>query len=187
MTRKYNIIYADPPWYENAAAPHTARPKFDRKIMCARRDFNVMKTKDIVSLPIKEISAENCALFLWTTSRHVPDALKVIEGWGFRFVKIVFTWMKTQKNGKPAFGIGYYTKSNSEYVLLGIKGKMPPVNFSISEAVLEPRQRVFSKPETIRRRIEALYGDVPRIELFARIKAPGWDVYGNEVESDINL
>jgi site-specific DNA-methyltransferase (adenine-specific) len=95
--------------------------------------------------------------------------------------------MKVSKNGIPLKGIGYYTKSNSEFVLLGIKGKMPPINFSISESVLEPRGTVFTKPMTIRKRIEELYGDIPRIELFARKEHPGWDVWGDEVKSNLKL
>lgn len=184
--KRYNIIYADPPWWENSPAIHTSRPKFDRKIMYAGRDFPLMRTERIISLPIKELTASNCALFLWSTSRHIPDALKVTDGWGFRFVKIVFTWMKINRDGKPTKSIGYYTKSNSEYVLLGIKGRMPPINFSVGEAVLESRDRVFKKPNTIRNRIVELYGEgTPRIELFARDTTEGWDVWGNQTNNSI--
>ena len=174
---RYSIIYADPPWWENIPAKN----RKDRKILYAGRDFPVMKTAEICALKVPEICENNAALFLWSTSRHIPDALQVIKAWGFSFRKIVFTWMKLCKDGTPARTIGYYTKSNSEYVLLGVRGRMPPVSHSVPEAVLEARDRVFKKPETVRRRIEELYGNSSRIELFAREKHPGWDVWGNQV------
>ena len=97
-------------------------------------------------------------------------------------------WIKTNKNnGKPFFGIGYYTKSNCEVCLIAVKGKPIKVSNSVSSVIISPRQEHSKKPDQIRDKIVELCGDVPRIELFARKKAEGWDVWGNEVESDINL
>ncbi len=83
--------------------------------------------------------------------------------------------------------MGWYTKSNAEVCLIGVKGKAPKVSNSVSSVVIEPRSRHSEKPDEVRKRIIQLCGDVPRIELFAREKKEGWDVWGNEVESDIDL
>ena len=91
-----------------------------------------------------------------------------------------------KKDGRPAFGIGYYTKSGSEICLLFTKKKvLKPISNFVSSSILYPREEHSKKPDEIRDRIVQLYGDVPRIELFARQKAPGWDAWGNEIESDI--
>jgi N6-adenosine-specific RNA methylase IME4 len=179
---KYQVIYADPPWYETGAI----NPFRLDQHGAAHDHFLTMRTDEICGLPVRLACDVNCALFLWSTSRHIPDALRIVEAWGFRFVKIVFTWMKQHKSGKLAMGLGYYTRSNSEYVLLGIKGSMRPITFTVREALLAPRGRPFEKPREIRDRIVQMFGDVPRIELFARQKVKGWDSWGNEVESDLS-
>ena len=100
----------------------------------------------------------------------------------------VFSWIKLNpKNLQPFFGVGFYTKSNCEVCLLGIKGRMKPISNKISSAVLSPRREHSRKPDEIRDRIVELFGDLPRIELFAREKVPGWDAWGNEIESDIRM
>jgi len=97
-----------------------------------------------------------------------------------------FSWIKTNKrSGTPFFGIGYYTKSNCEVCLLGIKGRLPVISNKVSSVIISPRREHSRKPDIVREKIVELFGDLPRIELFARQSTPGWDVWGNEVESDI--
>lgn len=108
-----------------------------------------------------------------------------MEAWGFRYVTVAFNWFKANKSGTPFFGVGYYTKSNSEIALLGIKGRMQPVSNYVSQVVISNREEHSKKPDVVREKIVELFGDVPRIELFARRATPGWDVWGNEVTSDI--
>ena len=181
--KKYNIIYADPAWsYRDKRDKHTR--------MCggALSHYPTMSVKDICSMPIKDITTDNSVLFLWATFPNLPEAFKVIEAWGFKYKTLGFSWIKTnKKNGKPFFGIGYYTKSNCEVCLIATKGKLKPVSNSVSSVIIEPKQAHSQKPESARNRIVELYGDLPRVELFARQKVEGWDCWGNEVESDINF
>ena len=181
--KKYNIIYADPPWsYKDK------RDKHPRMCGGATSHYNTMSLERIKSLPIKDLAEKNCMLFLWVTFPNLQEGLDVIKAWGFKYKTLGFSWIKTNKNnGKPFFGIGYYTKSNCEVCLIGVKGKPIKVSNSVSSVVISPRQEHSKKPDEIRDKIVELCGDVPRIELFARQKTEGWDVWGNEVESDIDL
>ena len=181
--KKYNIIYADPPWsYKDK------RDKHPRMCGGAISHYNTMSIEQIKALHIKDLAADNCMLFLWVTFPNLQEGLDVIKAWGFKYKTLGFSWIKTNKNnGKPFFGIGYYTKSNCEVCLIGVKGKPIKVSNSVSSVIISPRQEHSKKPDQIRDKIVELCGDVPRIELFARKKAEGWDVWGNEVESDINL
>jgi site-specific DNA-methyltransferase (adenine-specific) len=108
--------------------------------------------------------------------------IRLFEDWGFRYRTVGFTWIKTNKNnGKIFFGVGYYTKSNAEVCLLGMKGQLKVVSDSVSSVIISPKERHSKKPDEVRDRIVQLFGDLPRIELFARQKTDGWDVFGNEV------
>ena len=147
-----------------------------------------MSMDEIKALPIPDLADDNCVLFLWCTFPYLDEQIQLFEHWGFEYKTLGFSWIKTNpKNGKPFFGVGYYAKSNAEVCLMGIKGKMKPASNSVSSVVIAPRREHSKKPDEIRDRIVTLFGDIPRIELFARQKTDGWDVWGNEVESDIDL
>ncbi|MDD5022181.1 MAG: MT-A70 family methyltransferase [Endomicrobiaceae bacterium] len=174
---KYNIIYADPPWKYNARNNQNTR--FGGG---AAGHYPVMSYKDIAALPIGNIAADNCALFLWVTFPHLLEQIQIFESWGFTYRTLGFSWIKTNpKNGKPFFGIGYYSKSNCEVCLLGVRGKMVPVNNLVSSCVISPRREHSRKPDEVGERIVTMFGDIPRIELFARKHTDGWDCWGNEV------
>lgn len=180
---KYNIIYADPPWHYN-----DRRNNHTRFCGGAMAHYPTMKTKDICNLPVKDLADDNCILFLWATFPCLPDALQVMKAWGFTYKTLGFSWIKTNKvNKKPFFGIGYYTKSNCEVCLLGVKGKIKPVSNKVSSVIIADREEHSKKPDIVRDKIVELFGDLPRIELFARQKSLGWDSWGNEVDCDINL
>lgn len=184
MRKRYQIIYADPPWKYNSRANHKTR---FRGGACGH--YDLMSMKEICALPIKDIVADNAALLLWTTFPYLQAQLNnVFESWGFEYRTLGFAWLKfNSKNGLPFFGVGYYSKSNMELCLLGIKGRMKPITNNISQVCFAPRGGHSYKPESVRNKIVELFGDLPRIELFARERTPGWDVWGNEVESDIVL
>ena len=183
LDKKYQIIYADPPWKYNSRANHKTR---FRGGACGH--YSLMEMEDIKALPVKNITADNCALFLWTTFPYLKEQLEVFNAWGFKYKTVGFSWLKTNKrNGFPFFGVGYYTKSNMELCLLGIKGKMKPITNKISQVIIAPRNKHSEKPKEIKDKIVELMGDLPRIELLARQKTEGWDVWGNEVKSDIEL
>jgi len=182
---KYQIIYADPAWsYKSKSSPNQINKYSTQK---ASNNYKSMSINDLRNLPIKDITSDNAMLFLWVTFPLLEDCLSVISPWGFKYKTIAFNWIKLNKNHTPWFGMGYYTKSNSEVCLLGIKGKPKVESNFVSSIILNEREKHSKKPSIVRNKIVELCGDVPRIELFARNKTEGWDVWGNEVESDIHL
>jgi N6-adenosine-specific RNA methylase IME4 len=146
--------------------------------------YPVMSMKEIKELPISDLALDNAALLLWCTFPQLDEQIKLFNHWGFKYVTVAFNWIKTNKrDGKPFFGIGYYAKSNSEVCLLGIRGKMKPVSNSVSSIVIAPREQHSKKPDIVRDKIVQLFGDLPRVELFARQVTPGWDVIGNGIDN----
>jgi len=175
---KYSIILSDCPWHYNARN----NPKNTKFGKGASGHYQTMHTGDICNIAVNEITADNCALFLWATMPRLPDALRVMNAWGFTYKTVGFTWMKINKgNREPFFGIGYYTKSCAEICLLGIKGKMKPVSNYVSQMIVEPRRGHSQKPLCTRERIVQLFGDLPRLELFSREKVDGWDSIGDDI------
>ena len=184
--KKYQIIYADPPWkYRQGKSMGT---NFQG---AADAQYSCMDYKEICKLPIKKITDNNCILFLWVTFPMLKEGLEVIRSWGFEYKTVGFVWIKTNANQplKTFFGTGYYTKSNAEICLLATKGsahKLVKSN-SISQIIATSKLRHSEKPHEARDKIIELVGDLSRVELFARKKTKGWDVWGNEVDSDIEL
>jgi N6-adenosine-specific RNA methylase IME4 len=175
---KFSIIYADPPWKYNNRANHKTR---FRGGACGH--YPLMKMAEIAALPLGDLAADNSALFLWCTFPYLDEQIKLFKHWGFRYTTVAFTWVKTNpSNGQPFFGVGYYTKSNAEVCLLGIRGRMEPISNDVSSVIIAPRREHSRKPDCIRERIVELYGDIPRVELFARQSAPGWTIAGNGID-----
>lgn len=181
---KYKIIYADPPWeYRDK------RDKHPRLCGGATKYYKTMTIEDIKNIPIKDISDDNCILFLWATFPNLPESLEVIKSWGFTYKTLGFSWIKTYKESKkPFFGIGHYTKSNCEVCLIGVKGRPPIVDDSISSVFISSIEKHSKKPDEIRRSIVKLCGNgLSKIELFARKKSKGWDYLGFDIDGkDIN-
>ena len=139
-------------------------------------------------ISVAEIADENCALFIWATMPKLKDAFAVIEAWGFKFKTAAFVWIKLNPNSDRLFwGMGAWTRSNAELCLLATKGQPQRKSASVHQVIISHLEEHSKKPEEARRRIEALMGDVPKIELFARRTSPGWDVWGNEVSCDVLL
>jgi len=175
---RYSVIYADPPWKYNNRANHKTR---FRGGACGH--YQLMPMAEIASLPIGDIAAENSALFLWCTFPYLDEQITLFKHWGFKYRTVAFTWIKTNPDTRePFFGVGYYTKSNAEVCLLGVRGRMKPISNAVSSVIIAPRQEHSRKPNEARQRIVQLFGDVLRIELFARSRAPGWDVAGNSID-----
>lgn len=177
---KYQIIYADPPWnYTDKAAAGNRGASFK---------YDTLDTNGISNLPISNLADDNCTLFMWATMPMLPDAFEVMKAWGFKFKTVAFVWVKTNKKADTDFfGMGNWTRANAEIVLLGIKGKPKRISASVRQVLRSPIMRHSQKPDEIRQRIVDLMGSLPRVELFAREKANGWDAWGNEVQSDISL
>ena len=177
--KKYKIIYADPPWsYKDKMAGHSF--SIDHEYETQSKDW-------ISNLPVGSIADKDSVLFLWAVSPQLPEALQVMKAWGFKYITVAFCWSKHHKSGKKVKNLGRWTMGNVELCLLGRKGKPQRITKNIRQLVEAERTTHSKKPDEVRKRIVELMGDLPRIELFAREKTPGWDVWGNEVESDIEL
>lgn len=119
---------------------------------------------------------------MWVTMPQLPKVFEVIEAWGFEYKTCAFTWVKKNKIKDSWFmGMGNWTRSNSELCLLATKGKPKRIDASILSVVDTPIEKHSKKPDVIKDYIVKLCGNLPRIELFARQKTEGWDVWGNEV------
>lgn len=175
--KKYNVIYADPPWsYKDKAKAG------NRGAECK---YPCMNIHDIGNLPVKNLAADNCLLFMWVTMPMLPDCFDLFEAWGFKYKTCAFTWIKKNKKSDSLFwGMGNWTRANAELCLLGVKGKPKREAANVHSVVMSPIEKHSKKPDEVRERIVELCGDVPRIELFARETADGWDCFGNEVVYD---
>tara|TARA_B100000131_G_scaffold240358_1_gene232642 strand:+ start:56 stop:592 length:537 start_codon:yes stop_codon:yes gene_type:complete len=172
--KKYNIIYADPAWsYKDKASAGNRGACY--KYPTQSQDW-------ICNLPVKNISADNCILFLWITMPKLNEVMEVINSWNFTYKTCAFTWVKKNKI-KPSWfwGMGRWTRANAELCLLATKGKPQRINAGVHSIIDTPIERHSKKPDCVRDRIVQLCGDLPRIELFARERVDGWDSWGNEI------
>ena len=174
--KRYDVIYADPPW---RFLTYSEKGKG----RSAERHYPTMAKEEIQQLPVNRISAKDSVLFLWVTAPCLIEGLELIKAWGFTYKTVAFTWVKQNKrNDKPFMGLGYYTRANAEYCLIATKGKvLERKSRSVSSVVISHIERHSKKPDEVRKRIVELYGNRPRIELFAREYSDGWDCFGNEV------
>ena len=175
--KKYQIIYADPPWRFKAYNDETSANWVGNQ-------YPLMDLKEICALPIKNIADENCVLFLWATFPTLDTAFDVIKAWGFTYKTVAFVWIKTNRDTTPFLGMGYWTRSNAEIVLLATKGKPKRVGSNVFQVVMAKRKDHSEKPAEVRNRIIQLIGNLPKIELFAREKLEGWDCWGNQVPKE---
>lgn len=205
MSEKYRLIYCDPPWsYSNtisngAAADH----------------YQTMPIADIKRLPVWDIAADNAVLAMWYTGTHNAEAVQLAEAWGFKVRTMKgFTWVKLNQlaeqhinkaladgevndfydflellNTQTRMNGGNYTRANTEDLLIAVRGSgIERVNASVKQVIYSPLGEHSAKPWEARHRLELLYGDVPRIELFSRGDAAGWHHWGNEnPRNDIEL
>lgn len=174
--KKYKIIYADPPWkYQDSGCNGNAE-----------EHYKVMNLKDICALPIKEMADDDCILFIWGTYPLLPEVLEVINAWGFEYKSIAFQWVKMNKdNGKPFYGLGRWTRGNTEPCFIATKGKPARINNDVFQLVFSKIREHSRKPDEVRQKIIKLVGDLPRIELFAREKIEGWNTFGNEIPKSL--
>jgi len=174
--KKYNIIYADPPWTFKTYSEKGKEKK------SAENHYDCMNIQDIYNLPVQDLADDNCILFLWVTYPLLKEGLQTIEEWGFTYKTCGFSWVKKNKKADSFFwGLGYWTRANNEICLLATKGKPTRVSKSVHQIIYEPIDKHSKKPLVVRDKIVELCSDLPRIELFARQTAEGWDSWGNEV------
>lgn len=173
--KRYELIYPDLPWYYTGGNRHR-KLKIDPK-------YPTMKFNEMAALPIRDIAADDCALAMWATGPKMEEAIQLINIWKFQFITVLFIWIKTNRlentlNYKPA----YWTMPNAEYLLLAKIGHPQRVREDIKQIVFAPIAGHSAKPPIFRQKLVNLFGDVSRIELFARTETPGWDAVGNEID-----
>ena len=178
--KKYQIIYADPPWQYKSKECLAKKSILNGKL---NFHYPTMSLNQIKELPIKNITDDDCLLFLWVVSPMLDDCIEVLKAWGFKYSTVGFVWYKEKTNP------GSYTMSECEICLIGKKGKIPTPRGgrNIRQFIREKKTKHSSKPTEIRQRIEEMFPLQKKVELFAREKGEGWDVWGNEVESDLDL
>jgi N6-adenosine-specific RNA methylase IME4 len=171
--KRFPVIVADPPWTFETWTEAGKGKSPERHYAC-------MSLDDIKALPVRQLAADNCALFLWTTWPHLPHANEVIQAWGFTYRTAGFVWVKqTQDRLGLATWTGYWTRANSEPCLLAAKGKCQRRSTGVHQIIMAPRREHSRKPDEVYERIEQLL-DGPYLELFARTERPGWTNWGNE-------
>ncbi|WP_329381801.1 MT-A70 family methyltransferase [Anaerofustis sp. HA2171] len=179
--KKYNIIYADPPWqFKVYSSKGLGRS--------AESHYPTMSLEEIKRLPVGELAANDCALFMWTTVPLLQECFSIMKAWGFDYKTIAFVWIKQNKRTDSLFwGMGYWTRANAELCMLATKGHPKRQSARVHQVIISHIQEHSKKPEEARDRIVQLIGDLPRVELFARTKSDGWDVWGNEIDCDLKI
>jgi len=191
----YGAILADPPWafqtWWSGRSNKLPSPKkkFSYPSRATTPDYEVMREHELNMLPVGDLAAENCVLFLWICWPILPQAMKLIDAWGFEYKTCAFCWIKGharqiemfQDDIQPHMTLGYWTRSNSEVCLLATRGKPKRSAADVRQAIVEPRREHSRKPDGIHERIERLVAG-PYLELFARQKRAGWDCWGNQTD-----
>jgi N6-adenosine-specific RNA methylase IME4 len=168
----YGAILADCPWsFDNFSVKGEMKnPK---------AHYSCMSLSDIKALPVADLAAKDCYLFMWATNPMLDQCMDTLKAWGFKFVT-AGTWVKTTKNGKIAFGTGYVRRSSNEPYLIGKRGKPSPGSRSIRSVIISPAREHSRKPPEMRSEVELTCPDVRRCELFAREPWAGNDIWGNQ-------
>jgi N6-adenosine-specific RNA methylase IME4 len=184
----FKAIYADPPWaFEmfsgQAKAPHRGQTEA----------YPVMRLAEMQALPVADLAAKDCALFMWIMSSHLVEAIELAQAWGFEFKTDAFYWLKQRLLGAdqidifsgdipaPRIGMGLWTRKQVEPCWLFTRGRPKRQNKGVPQVIIEPRREHSRKPDVARARIEQLV-EGPYLELFARTQRPGWTVWGNQTD-----
>lgn len=168
---QFGAILADPPWRFDAWASGGNRHP--------ENHYATQGSDWIRGLPIDATCARDAVLFIWTCCPHLPEALAVIDAWGFTYKTVAFSWMKANMDGSPYMGLGYWTRANAELCLLATRGHPKRLNADVPQAIYERRREHSRKPDCVHQRIERLVAG-PYLELFGRQSRAGWTVWGNE-------
>ena len=170
--KKYNIIYADPPW------------QYKESWGNGQVGYITMTNEEIKKLSVSSIAEDKAHLYLWVTNPFIKEGLEVCKAWGFDY-KTLITWVKTYKDGTPEMGMGYYFRGCTEHIIFGVRGKMKCQNKTTRNLVVEVNPKLHSKkPHCFKEMVVNCSGNLPRIELFARnvgLFDEGWEYWGNEV------
>lgn len=178
---RYGAILADPPWHYDVWAEGSGRN--------ASSKYDTMNAENIALMPVGDLAAPDCVLFIWITWPRLSESLEVIKAWGFAYKTCGFAWLKAHGSQVDMFrdeidaqvGMGYWTRANSEVCLLATRGKPKRLNADVRQGIISPRREHSRKPEGVHERIEHLVAG-PYLELFARQQRTGWTAWGNQTD-----
>ena len=173
--KKYSIIYADPPWDYKGQLQHTGSG--GNESGGAIRHYPTVPVSEMKTWDVASITEEDCLLFMWSSSPHLDQAIQLGKAWGFRWATVAFVWDKQRPNP------GFYTMSQCELCLVFRRGKIPQPRGArnMRQLVQVKRTRHSEKPDAVRERIEKMFPQQSKIELFARKRYPDWDAWGLEI------
>lgn len=173
---EFDIIYADPPWDYKGQLQHAGPGSNDTG--GAVRHYPTVKLGELKELEVESIAAQDSLLFMWATSPHLDQAIELGKSWGFDWATVAFVWDKMRVNP------GFYTLSQCELCLVFKRGRIPQPRGArnVRQLVSAARGPHSTKPEEVRERIERMFPDQRRIELFARSAVPGWRSWGLEAD-----
>lgn len=170
----FGVLYADPPW------AFTVRSD-KGKGRSAEQHYGCMTKREILDLPVGDLAARDCVLFLWVTDPMLRFGMDVIEAWGFTYKTVGFNWAKLNRDGTPFCGMGFWTRANPELCLLATRGNPKRVGKDVRRLITAPRREHSRKPDEVRERIERLVSG-PYCEMWARQVSRGWSSWGNELD-----
>lgn len=180
-------LLVDPPYHFKR---YSEKPS-EKSVGRAPQDhYKTMSLEEMKALPVADLCAPDCMLFIWSTWPHLLQALALIEAWGFTYKTCAFDWMKADVSTVDLFpdpktaimSMGYYTRSNSEPCLLATRGKPKRKDAGVRMGIIERPREHSRKPSCVHDRIERLVGNIPKVELFSRQRRAGWSCWGNQVE-----
>lgn len=180
---KFDLILTDPPWaYSKRVGQGVARDQYP-----------TLTDRELKALPVQDLAADDCMYLMWATGPRLDSAIEILKHHGFRFVTVFMVWVKTYQDGTPLMGLGHYTRSACEFLLLGVRGKVASWrdSRSVSQLLEIPRKRHSKKPaKELRQRLCEYFGNeryerLRKVELFAREAPdePGWSTHGNEMDN----
>lgn len=170
----FPVIYADPPWIFETWSDKGR----DRS---AERHYKTMNDEELAALPVRDLAARDALLFMWASGPNLIRSAGLMHVWGFRYSTVAFVWEKQNQNGDTAHGLGYWTRSNCEFVLLGRRGWPKRLRKDVPQLIKAPKRAHSEKPAEAWQRIERLVAG-PYVELFARRTRRGWVSWGDELD-----
>lgn len=181
--KKYDVIEIDPPWFYNSRR-NCLPSKFGGG---AEKHYSLMRDNELIEFKstIDNLAKDNCIMFMWATMPRLDFAIRLMKNWGFNYKTVAFTWVKINKDSSYRINPGYYTASNIELVLIGIKGKnnglFKPAKTMINQIIAEEIREHSRKPDSVYKYINLMYPDKEKISIFARESRSGFDSWGNEI------
>lgn len=180
MTEKAACILADPPWKFNAYDGRDGPPSRAQKWGLACAHYSTTSTEDLMTIPVADMAAKDCALFMWVVDSNMEQAFALGRAWGFEYKTCAFVWVKSNLGGWPREGLGYWTRKQTEQCWLFTRGSPKRISKSVPQLIHCKRGAHSAKPDQQYTQIEALVGG-PYLEMFARSRRPGWMAWGDEV------